>query len=243
MALITASRSMDPVWSASRRFFIEIDRWAGISPPARALQEKAEAHREGVWQLLEDYCFKDCTYKWQEHIAAFFDTLLEDLKRRKPKAAMKLLARPLLLVQESRADTTPRLHCCQDEKINQALPNILQESHLHWNLKQVCSWPLCADTGHSVDFWLFQVKESRDKVSTARAKQLFCAACLFRAKLQSSSPPVQRCAPCAGRPSSFKPRRGLPGASGQSSRPASGSHGRGWIATLSQPACVPLPKS
>lgn len=92
---------MDPVWSASRKFFNEIHRQASINPKARALHEKAEADRDRVWRLLEDYCFKDCTYEWQEHIAAFFDTLLKDLKNcREPSAAMKLFASPPLLVRE-----------------------------------------------------------------------------------------------------------------------------------------------
>jgi hypothetical protein len=76
-SVIATSRSMDPVWSASRKFFDEIDRRAINTPEAEALQNKARDHRDRVWRLLEDSCYKDCTLKWQKHIAEFFDTLLK----------------------------------------------------------------------------------------------------------------------------------------------------------------------
>lgn len=72
--VIAAARDQEPVWSASRHFFMQVANYCSESV-SRHIEERTAALQD----LLDDYCLGDCTLEWQERIAKKLDGMLPNL--------------------------------------------------------------------------------------------------------------------------------------------------------------------
>lgn len=117
--VITASRSREPVWSASRHLFMQVASYC-----SKSVCGYVESRTAALQDLLDDYCLADCTLEWQETIAKKLDGMLSDILQRSSGHAaffVSLLSshrarrlRPLLLVNALRTTRlrTPFQNSC-----------------------------------------------------------------------------------------------------------------------------------